>query len=70
MEEVKTMKMRMGVWILLCALFALCLLLLAQRSSEAQAMGGQAAASAATDSENMNIFTHRAFDGQAGAAFQ
>jgi hypothetical protein len=54
-KEGETMKLRMGVWVLLCTLLASCLVLLAQKSSEAQATGGQAAASMATDPEKMNI---------------
>jgi hypothetical protein len=49
------MKLRIGVWVLLCTLIASCLVFLAQKSSEAQATGGQAAASTTTDPEKMNI---------------
>jgi hypothetical protein len=49
------MKVRIGVWIPLCTLFASCLVLLAQVKPVAQERGGQAAATPATDTEKRNI---------------
>src|SRR5262245_32634784 len=49
------MKMRIGVVVSLCTLFALCLVLVAQEKPEAQEKGGQTAASVATDTEKKNI---------------
>jgi hypothetical protein len=43
------MKMRIGVWILLCTIFASCLVLVTRET------GGQTAAPAATDTEKKNI---------------
>jgi hypothetical protein len=49
------MKIRIGFWVLLCTLFASCLVLLAQEKSEAQKTGGQTPATPATDTEKKNI---------------
>jgi len=49
------MKMRIGVWVLVCTLLAACLVLLAQEKPSAQGTSSQAAARTATDSKNLNI---------------
>ncbi len=49
------MKTRMLVWVLLSMIFASCLVLLAQVKPSTQEPSGQAAASAATDTDKMNI---------------
>jgi hypothetical protein len=49
------MKIQIGVWVLLCTLFASCLVLLAQEKPEAQKMSGQAAVTPITDTEKKNI---------------
>src|SRR5262245_24292867 len=49
------MKIRIGVWVLLCTLFASSPVLLAQEKTEAQKMSGQAAASPTSDTEKENI---------------
>jgi DNA-binding GntR family transcriptional regulator len=49
------MKIRIGVWFLLCTLFASCLVLLAQEKPGAQKTGGQAATTPTTDTEKKNI---------------
>jgi rubrerythrin len=54
-KEGETMKIRMGVWVLLCTIFASCLVLLAQVKPSTQETSGQPAASAGTDTDKMNI---------------
>jgi hypothetical protein len=48
-------KVRIGVWFLLCTLFASRLVPLAQVKPEAQKTSGQAAATPTTDTEKKNI---------------
>jgi hypothetical protein len=54
-EEGETMKMRIGVWVLVCTIFASCFVLLAQEKPPTQERRGQAVASATNDTEKMNI---------------
>jgi len=49
------MKMRIGVWALLCSLLISCIVLLAQVTPSGQETGGQTAKRKATDSEKKNI---------------
>ena len=49
------MKIRIGVWVLLCTLFGLCPVLLAQEKPEAQKTSGQAASTPTSDTEKKNI---------------